>query len=581
MQKFSIYLSCALAMGLGSCSSDNIPDNKIPQADEGNIYASLSLSFSGGTRGETRSQTENPGDNPAQSTDGFEIGKDRENNVQSVLVILASKADDGTYSYITDSGICKAYEATAGTGDAKNPVYRLKFNTTALTPHAGKNVHLFAYCNPRADLVEGIDKRWNIDLTRTIADEDKSEIWADNNFLMTNASVSVKTLPSETDMNTVYNKPQNPFDLGKVQVERVSARFDFAGMTVKGTDGKDLAPNTYPIYEYIGESDGTQSQNLQGYVEIDGLSLFNEAKTFYYIPRVAENTGTGPEAEPDMTKVEILGKETPDNWVISPALTAGPADYFYNLQSKPLPSSFTYTPVSTILGNDEDENKDWNSDNSKADYHIWRYTTENTLAGVNKTFQRHGSTTGVLFRAKISAVAGSDLDKAITAKEPVYAFNGIMYGSQAQLIDYISKNPRSDVSVALQNGAQVKIDLITNDTADKIKSYLSNNDNVKNFLSKSSDDFNRYAHDGNGNYYVYYYYFNRHNDNGNNTQMGPMEFATVRNNVYKLRIKNIYQWGNPGDKPTDPDNPDESPEVYFRLEVEVLPWVVRLNDIEF
>lgn len=119
MQKFSIYLSCALAMGLGSCSSDNIPDNKIPQADEGNIYASLSLSFSGGTRGETRSQTENPGDNPAQSTDGFEIGKDRENNVQSVLVILASKADDGTYSYITDSGICKAYEATAGTGGCK------------------------------------------------------------------------------------------------------------------------------------------------------------------------------------------------------------------------------------------------------------------------------------------------------------------------------------------------------------------------------------------------------------------------------------------------------------------------------
>ncbi|MDE6771030.1 MAG: fimbria major subunit, partial [Muribaculaceae bacterium] len=59
-----------------------------------------------------------------------------------------------------------------------------------------------------------------------------------------------------------------------------------------------------------------------------------------------------------------------------------------------------------------------------------------------------------------------------------------------------------------------------------------------------------------------------------------MEFATVRNNVYKLKVTNINRWGNPGDKPTDPDDPDENPEVYFRVRVEVLPWVVRINNIE-
>lgn len=580
MKKFSIYLSCALAMGLWSCSSENIPDNSTQQPDGGNVYTSLSLSFSGGTR----SETDNPGDHPSQSTDGFEIGKDRENNVQSVLVILASKDEKGAYSYIADSGICKAYEATAGTGDSKNPVYRLKFNTTALAPYAGKVIYLFAYCNPSAALVDGIDKRWDINLTREIKHEDKAEIWADNNFLMTNASVSEKTLPSEVDMNTIYNKPQNPYPLGKVEVERVSARFDFAGMTVNGADGKELAPNTYPIYEYIGEPDGTQSQNLQGYVEIEGLSLFNEAMKFYYIPRVAANNGmVGYDAAPDMSKIEILGKETPDNWVISPTLNA--ADYFYSLEGKPLPETFAYTSVSTILKeNDEDENNDWNSENSKADYHIWRYTTENTLGGVNEKFQRHGCTTGVLFRGIIHAVDGSKLAEAMADKtyKSLYVFNGIMYGNQSQLFDYISKNPRSDVSLAFQADTHMTINLTDNDTPEKILTLLNNSDATKNGLQGSTDNFNVYKPDSKtGQYYVYYYYFNRHNDNGNNTQMGPMEFATVRNNVYKLRIKNIYQWGNPGDKPTDPDNPDESPEIYFRLEVEVLPWVVRLNDIEF
>lgn len=90
---------------------------------------------------------------------------------------------------------------------------------------------------------------------------------------------------------------------------------------------------------------------------------------------------------------------------------------------------------------------------------------------------------------------------------------------------------------------------------------------------------------GNG-YYCYYYYWNRHNDNGQNGIMGPMEFCVVRNNVYKLAVTKIKQLGHPRlsendpDKPT-PDTPDESEDVYISVTCEVLPWVVRLNNIEF
>lgn len=87
-------------------------------------------------------------------------------------------------------------------------------------------------------------------------------------------------------------------------------------------------------------------------------------------------------------------------------------------------------------------------------------------------------------------------------------------------------------------------------------------------------------------YYCYYYYWNRHNDNGRNGIMGPMEFATVRNNVYKLSVSKIAKLGHPRRSDNDPDNPtpltpDESSQVYLTVDTEAVPWVVRVNNIEF
>lgn len=87
-------------------------------------------------------------------------------------------------------------------------------------------------------------------------------------------------------------------------------------------------------------------------------------------------------------------------------------------------------------------------------------------------------------------------------------------------------------------------------------------------------------------YYCYYFYWNRHNDNGLNGKMGPMEFAIVRNNVYKLSVTTINRLGHPRNPdndpdPFDPEQPDEDPRVYLTVDLKVLPWVVRVNNIEF
>ena len=69
--------------------------------------------------------------------------------------------------------------------------------------------------------------------------------------------------------------------------------------------------------------------------------------------------------------------------------------------------------------------------------------------------------------------------------------------------------------------------------------------------------------------------------------MGIMEYAVVRNNVYKLCVDSISKFGHPtlptdpDPDPVKPDDPDESVNYYFTVTVKVLPWTVRINNIEF
>ena len=87
-------------------------------------------------------------------------------------------------------------------------------------------------------------------------------------------------------------------------------------------------------------------------------------------------------------------------------------------------------------------------------------------------------------------------------------------------------------------------------------------------------------------YYCYYYYWNRHNNNNRDGVMGPMEFAVVRNNVYKLSVDKIARLGHPRIPYNDPEDPtpgtpDETDEIYLDVTVEIVPWAVRVNSIIF
>ena len=68
--------------------------------------------------------------------------------------------------------------------------------------------------------------------------------------------------------------------------------------------------------------------------------------------------------------------------------------------------------------------------------------------------------------------------------------------------------------------------------------------------------------------------------------MAPMEFAVVRNNVYKLAVTNISRLGHPRISDNDPDNPGlilrmSRGDIYLTVSVDVLLGWFAVNNIDF
>ena len=175
----------------------------------------------------------------------------------------------------------------------------------------------------------------------------------------------------------------------------------------------------------------------------------------------------------------------------------------------------------------------------------------------------------------------NSLYKAVFGDGGVGKFTWTINGVETELTDTMEPDPNSPNSMwNTWNAAGRPADdpEVDNDSHDNFKKAMTD---AGFTLYQSSND----ADQGWG-YYCYYYYWNRHNDNLNNGVMGPMEFAVVRNNVYKLAVTGIHAVGHPRisendpDKPT-PDTPDEDTKLYLTVQCRVLPWVVRKNDIVF
>ena len=404
---------------------------------------------------------------------------------------------------------------------ANASTYVAKFDTKALVAGTTYKVYIYANCSaPSAVDVDAVSKA-------TIA-----EMTADNKFWMTNAHAALDvTLP--TDL-APYTQPNTPLSLGAHTVERSMARFD---------------------YKQAGAFDMGAGITLT----LTDAALINQSKAHYMFRRVTAGS------EPTATNAVVGGAEVPTNWVVDTDWSNKVAGNFDAQLSDP--SNWHWTSLASLTTND----------NYDGDYKIWCYAKENTIPGT--TAQKHNVSTGVVFKGEITAgaTASAEVTAAMAAKKRIYVFNNVLYGAW------------SDVKAAAEAGTDATLQAAYNQAAAGVVA-----DAEPTGAAAAAAGFTGYSAK-NGKYYNYYYYWNRHNDNLNNDVMGIMEFAVVRNNVYKLAVNSINRFGHPtppdpsnpdpdpepDPDPVDPDDPDESVNYYFNVTVKVLPWTVRINNIEF
>lgn len=562
----------ALALALASCSSEAPAPNNGNDAD-GDVYATLRVKLPSATR----------------AAAGEEYGQDAENYVGKVLVVLTQKVD-GKYMFLTyDEADAMDGGQIAGDHESVNVnelTYTLNFSAKNMKPGAldiaGENgksdIYVFAFCNPTSRLQNTIsqlanEKPGTMEFSGNSTGEinGNNTIWGDKKFLMANChEPAAVTLPSRAELVKNNNKPEKAFNLGIVHVKRLAARFDFA------LGGKN-SDNKYDITSTTGGKMGT--------IELTDMAMFNIAKNFYYLPRSNDKwdwTGT----------TYLCGDLESPYYVMSynqgGFKTQSLADgnykqyYFANLigndfregeTEEPVGGStkLTWTSIKPETWNTktEDDNNGWTQD-PKNDYRIWRYATENTIPAAdaqNSTAaQKIGITTGVVFKGTFTPA-----NTEVWNGNVIYLYNGVVYGDFTALKAYVTKYPESVVAKAFN-----KIDALKNATNPDLKTNL-----LANLTSAQRDGFKAYVPDADTNTYtMYYFYYNRHNSNGNNSQMGENEFGVVRNNVYKLQVTTCGSLGEP-DFPENPDHPDEEESAYFTVSCHVMPWTVRINNIEF
>lgn len=545
-----------LGMGLlASCSNDNFDDPQVPAGQEGDMYLTLNI-----RNLNTRTATPNQ---------GKEEGQDVENTITSGLIILTH----------TDNNVVAAAEINNTEIKGIPGKYAASFKMvrqtllTDLGNETSKEYRIWVIANPTSDMVayytdpttatKGIQKTF--ELTTTDAAD---KYWSNNNFLMTNADFSSQTINKEDIAPGKHSTESDALNLGEVTVQRAMSRLDLA------TEAK------YTVFNSTNNN-SSLADVANVTVTIDGVALVNEATVANMFKEVGDKHDTYNENTSVADTYSFFRKETASNWVFSPTQTSYLNPLFSNNTQVDL-STLNYTTVSTITSPDAADWSKGESDTSAPadNYFIWRYAMENTIydAADPVAAQKNGVTTGVVFRAKMTGTPFTNAN----GKE-VYVYNNRIIGDMTALQQYTYENATSTDPATQNWQKQVALRYADAKNAATTDGVLDN-DKLKEELVKAN--FAIYEADDDGNYYCYYIYWNRHNDNGNNNLMGIMEFATVRNNVYKLAVKSIRTLGHPGKPgndpdPTDPEDPDETDDLWGEVTCIVLPWEVRINNIEF
>lgn len=541
-------LMASLAAG---CAQEDI--GTVPTGGGGmspTSYVSLSFASPQGTP--TRSNNNPTG---GETGDGLEAGQANENAITSAVAFFYQTSEGNgvnsggnttikavvefnTINKIdeTQSGVDRIYATGAKQIDLENGTY-----------------NVIVVANPGTD--------WWTGKSLTLADvrdHIQTAAWTVSesgysNFVMTSAADATLTLNS--------NPEDNPAT-AEVNVERMAARLDY-----KTTGTYTCDDPAYP--------DAT--------VEITGAALVNNLTAgSYLLKRVADDVNGVP---------TYLGNETPDagvqtNYVLDP----------WTADKTSANNSFTIGGEANKTA--KDLYGEWFG-NISQDPNYWADYVGTSVSDGTETWQRIGYTlenttaaeeagkrysTGVVFKAKFHPVGVANYTYGAT----FFAYGTKIYASMEDMMAgfYGSKFADLDNITNCTTWGEVKqfitSTLLTNDPSGYNKyleglavgkddaeavagASLTWSNYMKNECGYSKDENGKVVLDQNGKVTrialkpygtrtyedatCYYTWWVRHSNDNDDTKKGIMEYAIVRNNIYKLMVNSVYSLG--GEVPDD------------------------------
>lgn len=534
-------LMASLAAG---CAQEDI--DTAPSGGGGMSASSyVSLSFASQQSTPTRS---NP--TGGEQGNGDETGQDYENEIKSAVAFFyQGSGTDGVNSSGTTPIMAVATFNVGSYTEPGNGIDRTYTTTPQQVDLDDGTYNVLVVANPGADWWTGQsltldDVRNHIQTTAwTASGSDYSD------FVMTSAADATLTLES--------NSEDDPAT-ATVNVERMAARLDYK------------AEASYPCTDpaYTGAT-----------VEITGAALVNNLTAgSYMLKRVASTVDGVP---------TYLGNETPDagvqtNYVLDPWTAVKTSDN----------NSFT---IGGEVKTAKDLYGEWfgnllQDPNYWADYvqpgievsdgaETWQrigYTLENTTAA-EEAGKRYS--TGVVFKAKFHPQGVANY----TDGETFFAYGTKIYASMEDMMAgfYGSKFDDLDNITSCATWGDVKqfitSTLLTNDPSGYNKyleglaegkddsetvanaSSLTWGNYMLNECGYSKDENGKVVLDQNGKVTrialqpygtrtyedatCYYTWWVRHSNDNDDTKKGIMEYAIVRNNIYKLTVNSVYSLG--------------------------------------
>lgn len=526
-------LSLLLTLAFAACTDDEAlsPNVGTGGTVEVRSYVSLTLSTpaSSGTRA-------NP--TGGELGDGQEDGTADENAIGRVVVFFyQAEAGVNAPAETPVSAIVEFPVGQPGNATGQNPNGHnrdvLYVTSTQQVSLPNGTYHLLAVANPRGswwEQVEGLT-------LGTVRDHLETEQWTGTgiDFLMSSEADATITLEAN---------PASEPATATIAIERLAARIDY----------KTTGTYTCEDLQYEG-----------GTVEILGAAIVNDLTSgSYLLKRVADT--------PESTTPVYLGDETADaatgaatNYVLTPFTT--------------VPWTATYGLPYADRSDDPNDWAGWTQPGTPVDdgWHRIGYTQENTTLASVTNEERN---TGVVFRARFTPKGMPDY---WAEGETFFALGTQFFATMEDMMrwfcgpEFDSYDERLASCTNLETVHAFASTLPEDEPSGyrayllKLKDYADRPQSWSDYMlrecgySMNEVDGHTVILDQGGvvtrrelqphgvrtyeDAQCYYTWWVRHANDGTDETNGPMEYAIVRNNIYKLTVASVYSLG--GDVPGD------------------------------